>query len=133
LIYPRNVRCLAWRRPQQHAAGQQFTDVVNAAKAYIAAAKVAAADGLTWVEFGELLVGLLRLAVQTVDVLNVPGEQKKAVVMEAAAALFDALADKAIPTVLWPFWVLARPSVRSLVLALASGAVEQILPMLRGA
>jgi hypothetical protein len=115
------------------AAGQQFTDVVNAAKAYIAAAKVAAADGLTWVEFGELLVGLLRLAVQTVDVLNVPGEQKKAVVMEAAAALFDELADKAIPTVLWPFWVLARPSVRSLVLALASGAVEQILPMLRGA
>jgi len=54
-------------------------------------------------------------------------------VMEAAAALFDELADKAIPTVLWPFWVLARPSVRSLVLALASGAVEQILPMLRGA
>jgi len=115
------------------AAGQQFTDVVNAAKAYIATAKVAAADGLTWVEFGELLVGLLRLAMQTVDVLNVPGEQKKAVVIEAAAALFDALADKAIPTMLWPFWVLARPSVRSLVLALASGAVEQILPMLRGA
>ena len=115
------------------SAGQQFTDVVNAAKAYIAAAKVAAADGLTWVEFGELLVGLLRLAVQTVDVLNVPGEQKKAVVMEAAAALFDALADKAIPTIAWPIWVLVRPSVRSLVLALASGAVEQILPMLRGA
>ena len=115
------------------AAGQQFTDVVNAAKAYIAAAKVAAADGLTWVEFGELLVGLLRLAVQTVDVLNVPGEQKKAVVLEAAAALFDALADKAIPTIAWPIWVLVRPSVRSLVLALASGAVEQILPMLRGA
>jgi hypothetical protein len=115
------------------AAGQQFTDVVNAAKAYIAAAKVAAADGLTWVEFGELLVGLLRLAVQTVDVLNVPGEQKKAVVMEAAAALFDALADKAIPTIAWPIWMLVRPSVRSLVLALASGAVEQILPMLRGA
>ena len=114
------------------AAGQQFTDVVNAAKAYIAAAKVAAADGLTWVEFGELLVGLLRLAVQTVDVLNVPGEQKKAVVMEAAAALFDALADKAIPTIAWPIWVLVQPSVRSLVLALASGAVEQILPMLRG-
>jgi hypothetical protein len=115
------------------AAGQQFTDVVNAAKAYIAAAKVAAADGLTWVEFGELLVGLLRLAMQTVDVLNVPGEQKKAVVMEAAAALFDALADKAIPTIAWPIWMLVRPSVRSLVLALASGAVEQILPMLRGA
>ncbi len=113
-----------------HAASQ-FTDVVNAAKAYVATAKVAAADGLTWAEFGELLVGLLRLAVKTVDVLNVPGDQKKAVVMEAAAALFDAIADKAVPAVLWPFWILARPSVRSLVLALASGAVEQILPMVR--
>jgi hypothetical protein len=43
------------------AAGSQFTDVVNAARAYITTAKVAARDGLTWVEFGELLVGLLRL------------------------------------------------------------------------
>jgi hypothetical protein len=113
------------------AAGSQFTDVVNAARAYVVTAKAAARDGLTWTEFGELLVGLLRLAVQTVDVLNVPGEQKKAVVMEAAAALFDAVADKAIPTLAWPLWVLIRPSVRSLVLALASGAVEQILPMVR--
>jgi len=113
-----------------HAASK-FTDVVNAARAYVVTAQVAAADGLTWAEFGELLVGLLRLSVQAVDVLNVPGEQKKAVVMEAAAALFDAVADKAVPTVLWPFWVLARPAVRSLVLALASGAVEQILPMVR--
>ncbi len=113
------------------SAASRFTDVVNAARAYIATAKVAAADGLTWAEFGELLVGLLRLSVQAADVLNVPGDQKKAVVMEAAAALFDAIADKAVPTVLWPFWLLARPSVRSLVLALASGAVEQILPMMR--
>lgn len=113
------------------SAGSQFTDVVNAARAYIVTAKVAAQDGLTWTEFGELLVGLLRLAVQTADLLNVPGEQKKAVVLEAAASLFDALADKTIPTVAWPFWILVRPSVRSLVLAIASGAVEQILPMVR--
>ena len=113
------------------SAGSQFTDVLNAAKAYIATAKVAAADGLTWSEFGELLVGLLRLSVRLADLLNVPGDQKKAVVMEAAAALFDALADKAIPTVLWPLWLVSRSSVRALVLALAAGAVEQILPMVR--
>ena len=113
------------------SAASKFTDVVNAARAYVATAKLAAADGLTWTEFGELLVGLLRLSVQAADLLNVPGDQKKAVVMEAAAALFDAVADKAIPLVLWPLWIVARPSVRSLVLALASGAVEQILPMVR--
>jgi hypothetical protein len=113
------------------AAGRQFTDVVLAARAYITTAKVLAADGLTWVEVGELLVGLLRLTVQAVDVLDVPGDQKKAVVMEAAAWLFDAVADQAVPAVVWPLWVLARPAVRSLVLALASGAVEIVLPMVR--
>jgi hypothetical protein len=113
------------------SAGSQFTDVLNAAKAYITTAKVVAADGLTWAEFGELLVGLLRLSVQLADLLNVPGDQKKAVVMEAAAALFDAVADKAVPTVLWPLWLVTRSSVRALVLALAAGAVEQILPMVR--
>jgi hypothetical protein len=113
------------------SAGSQFTDVLNAARAYITTAKVVAADGLTWAEFGELLVGLLRLSVQLADLLNVPGDQKKAVVMEAAAALFDAVADKAVPTVLWPMWLVTRSSVRALVLALAAGAVEQILPMVR--
>jgi hypothetical protein len=113
------------------SAGSQFTDVLNAARAYITTAKVVAADGLTWAEFGELLVGLLRLSVQLADLLNVPGDQKKAVVMEAAAALFDAVADKAVPTVLWPLWLVTRSSVRALVLALAAGAVEQILPMVR--
>jgi hypothetical protein len=113
------------------SAASQFTDVVSAARAYVEAARAAAYDGLTWREFGELLVGLLRLSVQAADLLNVPGDQKKVVVMEAAAALFDAVADKAVPTVLWPLWFVARPSVRSLVLALASGAVEQILPMVR--
>jgi hypothetical protein len=115
------------------SAGSQFTDVVNAARAYVVTAKVAAQDGLTWTEFGELLVGLLRLAVQTVDVLNVPGEQKKAVVMEAAAALFDALADRAVPVWAYPFWLAVRGPTRALVLAIASGAIEQLLPLVRSA
>lgn len=113
------------------SAASQFTDVVNAARAYVEAARAVSYEGLTWREFGQLLVGLLRLSVQAADLLNVPGNQKKVVVMEAAAALFDAVADKAVPAVLWPLWFVARPSVRSLVLALASGAVEQILPMVR--
>lgn len=115
--------------PTESAA--RFTDIVRAAQAYVTAASEAAADGLTWVEFGELLVGLLRMCVDLADLLNVPGDEKKRVVLEAAAWLFDATADKAVPTVVWPVWVLVRPAVRSLVLALASGAVEVILPMVR--
>jgi hypothetical protein len=113
------------------SAGLQFTDVVNAARAYIVTAKVAAKDGLTWAEFGELLIGLLRLTIHAADVLNVPGEQKKAVVLEAAAALFDALADRAVPAWVYPFWIAVRPPTRALVLAIASGAVEQLLPLVR--
>jgi hypothetical protein len=112
-------------------AGMQFTDVVNASRAYIVTAKLAAKDGLTWAEFGELLMGLLRLAIDTVDVLNAPGADKKAAVMEAAAALFDAVADKAVPLVAYPFWLAIRSPTRALVLAIASGAIEQLLPLVR--
>jgi len=112
-------------------AGMQFTDVVNASRAYIVTAKAAARDGLTWAEFGELLMGLLRLAIDTVDVLNAPGADKKAAVMEAAAALFDAVADKAVPLVAYPFWLAIRSPTRALVLAIASGAIEQLLPLVR--
>jgi hypothetical protein len=115
------------------SAGLQFTDVVNAARAYIVTAKVAAKDGLTWSEFGELLMGLLRLTIHAADVLNVPGQQKKAVVMEAAAALFDALADRAVPVWVYPFWIAVRGPTRALVLAIASGAIEQLLPLVRSA
>lgn len=113
------------------AAGSQFTDVVNAARAYIVTARVTARDGLTWVEFGELLIGLLRLTIYTADILDAPGTDKKALVMDAAAALFDALADKAVPTFAYPFYVAVRSPIRALVLAIASGAVEQLLPLVR--
>lgn len=107
-----------------------FTDKVGA---FLQSARVVAADGLTWGEFGELFVSLVRLSVQALDVVaGMTGEQKKAAVLAAVGSLFDAVADKAIPSTLYPLWVLARPAVRSLVLALASGAVEQILPLVRG-
>ena len=115
------------------SASSRFDDLSQAVKAYVATAKVAAADGLTWAEFGELLVGLLRLSVRMADVLQLPGEEKKALVLLGAAALFDAIADKAIPVTLWPVWLLVRSPIRSLVLSLAAGAVEQILPLVRAA
>lgn len=99
---------------------------------YIASAKVAAADGLTWSEFGELLLALLRLVVSALDsVATLSGKEKKAMAIDAVARLFDAVADYAVPVTLYPIWLVARPAVRSLVLALAGGVIEQLLPLVR--
>jgi len=99
---------------------------------YIASAKVAAADGLTWSEFGELLLALLRLVVSALDsVATLSGREKKAMALDAVARLFDAVADYAVPVTLYPIWLVARPAVRSLVLALAGGVIEQLLPLVR--
>ena len=99
---------------------------------YIAAAKVASSDGLTWSEFGELLLALLRLVVAALDsVSTLSGKEKKAMTIDAVARLFDAVADYAVPMTLYPIWLVARPAVRSLVLALAGGVLEQLLPLVR--
>lgn len=114
-------------------AAARFTDVVAAARAYVLTARIAAADGITWAEFGELLTGLLRTLTKASELLTLPGEEKKAIVLTAAASLFDATADKCVSPWLWAFWVAIRPSVRSLVLAIAAGSMEQILPLVRSA
>jgi hypothetical protein len=100
--------------------------------AFVEASKSAAADGLTWVEFGDLMLALLRLVVTALDTVgSMTGAEKKALALEAVAHLFDAVADQAVPAVVYPLWLIARPAVRSLVLALASGAIEQLLPLVR--
>lgn len=118
--------------PTQQA--EQWPDLARRVQAFLVAAEAAADDGLTWREFGELMVALLRLSIHTVDSLSsMSGPDKKELVMAAVAALFDAVAGRAVPVTLWPVWLVARPAVRSLVLALASGAVEVLLPMVRSA
>jgi hypothetical protein len=115
------------------AAGGEATLMAQVA-AFLEVAKAKAAGGITWAEFGELLVALLRLSVETLDaVLGMSGSEKKSLVLEAVAALFDTLADKAVPVVVWPVWILARPAIRALVLAIASGAIEIVLPLTRAA
>ena len=105
---------------------------LNRIEAFLAAARSAAMDGLTWQEFGELLVSFLKLSTSVYDaVATMTGPEKKAAVLDAVARLFDACADRAVPLVAWPIWVVARPAIRSLVLALASGAIEQLLPLVR--
>lgn len=114
------------------AAAAPFDTLAAQLGAFFAAARSAAAGGLTWQEFGELLVSLLRMCVTTLDTVEgLTRDEKRAVVLAAAASLFDLVADKAIPVFAWPFWLIVRPAVRSLVLAIAAGAMEQILKLVR--
>ncbi len=114
------------------AAAGDRAGLLDKIAAFVSAARAVSADGLTWAEFGELMVGLLRLVVAVLDtVTTLTGEQKKALALEAVGDLFDAVADRAVPPIAWPVWIVARPAVRSLVLALASGAIEQLLPLVR--
>lgn len=116
------------------AAAGNMLGIYDKIAAFIATAKSAAADGLTWAEFGELLIALMRLSISTLDtVTGMSGAEKKAMVVEAVGMLFDAVADQAIPMAVYPLWLLVRPSVRSLMLAVASGAVERLLPLVRSA
>jgi len=99
---------------------------------FIETARLAANDGVSWAEFGDLTIALLKLVTRFLDtVQGLTGAEKKSLALDAVAGLFDAVADKAVPLVAWPVWILARPAVRALVLALAAGAIEQILPLVR--
>ena len=114
------------------AAANTYGGVLVKLHAFVDSARSAASGGLTWAEFGELLVAFLRLAVSAYDeVSGMTGEEKKLAVMQGVADLFDAIADRAVPLAAWPVWILVRPAVRSLVLALAAGAIEQLLPLVR--
>jgi hypothetical protein len=101
---------------------------------FLSDARRTAADGLTWQEFGQLMVALLRLAVETLDrVSTLSGPEKKAIAIAAVAALFDTTAGACVPLMAWPAWAILRPALRAFILALASGAVESMLPMVRSA
>lgn len=101
--------------------------------AFVRTARETAADGLTWAEFGSLLVALLRLSVATLDdVSSMGGDEKKALVLSGAATLFDTVADFAVPLWAKAFWAVGRSPVRAIVLAMAAGAIEQLIPLVRG-
>lgn len=108
-----------------------LTSVRDKISAFITVAKLKAAGGVTISEFAELAIALLRIVMQTIDEMPQSGVEKKALAMEAVAMLFDAVADKCIPTLAYPVWVIVRPAVRSLVLLAADGAIESLLPLVR--
>jgi len=101
--------------------------------AFVASARLKSANGLTVAEFGSLVVELLRLAVTGLEEIPADGPAKKAWALGVIGNLFDTVAGFAVPLYLQPFWILARPAVRALVLAAAGGALEQILALTRAA
>lgn len=114
------------------AAAADRVGLLDQIAAFIATARTLAADGLTWAEFGELMLALLRLVVTALDTVGtLTGPQKKVLAVDAVARLFDAVADKAVPTAVYPLWLLVRSPVRALVLAIAAGSIEQLLPLVR--
>lgn len=100
---------------------------------FISSAKESAKDGLTFAELGGLTYSLMKLVILEVDQLAVPGSLKKADVLNAVGLLFDTLADQCVPLVFKPFWWVAKPAIRAIVLALLSGLMERVLPDVRAA
>lgn len=101
---------------------------------FIGDARAKASDGkITVVEFGALVVALLRLAVSGLDSIPMGKDAKKAWALSAVAYLFDSAADGCVPLVARPLWWIARPAVRTLVLSAADGALEQVLALVREA
>lgn len=99
--------------------------------AFVRHAKGIASDGLTISEFAGLAVDLLRLSIAAVDAIPTEGAGKKAFVLESVAMLFDGIADRLVPWAAWPVWIIAKPAIRGIVLAVASGAIESLLPLVR--
>lgn len=112
-------------------ATKDLGTVAEKVSAFITIAKAKAADGLTVSEFAELATALLRVVIATIDSLPDSGEEKKRWCLDAVSMLFDAVADKCVPTLAWPIWLVVRGSVRSLVLMAAAGAIESLLPLVR--
>jgi hypothetical protein len=100
--------------------------------AFLSDARFKAQGGLTVIEFGSLTVSLLRLCVTGLDSIpRMDGKAKKDWAMKIIGTLFDSVAGYAVPVYLQPFWFVAKPAIRVLVLAAADGALEQVLQLSR--
>jgi hypothetical protein len=115
------------------AATTDLLSLADKVRAFVATAKSAAAGGVTVSEFAELTVSLLKIAMAAADAIPVDGADRKVFVLNAVGLLFDNVADKAIPPLAWPVWLIVRPAARQLLLLVASGAIESLLPLVRKA
>ncbi len=98
---------------------------------YINEFRTRVGDGLTLSELCEITLGGMRLAIAFADELDVGHEEKKNIVSKLAVSLFDEFGYLVLPLPLKPLWWIIKPTLRSLVMALAGGAVETLLPLVR--
>jgi len=108
------------------------SEFLEAITTYIATVRAKAADGITVSELADATLSGMRLAMGLLDRLAMPGAEKKAEVLKLVAYFFDQFSDACVPLVAKPIWWIVKPAVRSLILSLASGAVESLLPVVRG-
>jgi hypothetical protein len=113
------------------SASSDLPSLAEKVRAFIAVAQSAASGGITLAEFGELLMALMKIAIDAADAIPVDGAERKAFVVNAVGLLFDNIADKAIPALAWPFWIILKPAARQLLLLIVSGAIESLLPLVR--
>lgn len=106
-------------------------DLRTAVVAFIEAARRDAAGGLTFRELGQLAFRLVILAMSFADQYrSISGDERKRWVMGAAEMLFDSL----LPLLPLPARIPGVSSIlRSVFLAIVSGAIESLLPTVRAA
>jgi len=105
---------------------QQFTEQMRAL-IRSAVAKARDDDGLTWAESGQLFIQFLQLAIEAATGLDISGPAKKEAVLIAIGELFDAVSPFIpLPWFLSPLRGILIPKLRTVVIAVASGAVEAI-------
>ena len=91
-----------------------------------------ASGGLTVAELAQSTADGMRLAMSLLDtVVSMTGEEKKAEVLKLVAYLFDQFSDACVPMLAKPAWWIVKPAVRALILSVASGLVEALLPTVR--
>ena len=107
-------------------------DYVLKLSEFMEEAKRRAVDGVSTADVTALTLDAMRIAMTMLDGMVMDGKGKKAEVLRVAEYFFDSFADLCVPTIAKPLWWLMRPAVKALVMQLASGAVEALLPIVRG-
>lgn len=113
-------------------AANALVDLPAKVRAFVDAARASGQGGYTVAEVAELLAELLRLTVAALEAIPADKPAKLQFAVDAVLMLFDAIADKAVPLVAWPAWIVLRPAVRHLVQLGTAGLVRVLLRMERG-
>lgn len=108
-------------------------DFLKQIEEFLTVTRARVKDGITAADLSQITLGGMRLAIALLDRVNMPGADKKGEVLKLVAYLFDEFSDACVPFAGKPVWWVVKPAVRALVLSMASGAVEFLLPVVRSA